>query len=62
MPQEHDQHLVQLMNTAKEHGIIFNSSKCWIRQSQIAIYGAVLTTQDMWPDPSKIQVLQELPT
>ena len=50
------------MQTVKEYGIIFNSAKCWIRQSRIAFYGAVFTAQGMWPDPSKIQALQDLPT
>ena len=27
-PKEHDWHLLQLMQTAKEHGIVFNSTKC----------------------------------
>ena len=61
-PEDLDQHLLQLMQTAKQHGVIFNSSKCRIRQSQIAFYGAVFTTQGMWLNPSKIQVLQDLPT
>ena len=56
-PEEHDWYLLQLMETAKEHGIVFNSTECCIRQPQIAFYGAVFTAQDMWPDPAKIQVL-----
>ena len=40
------------MQTAKDHGIIFNSTKCHIRQAQIAFYGAVFTAQDMQLDPS----------
>ena len=60
--EEHDWHLLQLMQTAKEHDIVFNSAKCHIRQPQIAFYGAVFTAQGMWPDPTKIQALQDLPT
>ena len=62
IPQEHDWHLLQFMKTASQHNIIFNSSKCQIRQPQIAFYGAVFTAQGMQPDPSKIQALQNLPT
>ena len=47
------------METAKEHGIVFNSA---IRQPQIAFYGVVFTAQGMQPDPTKIQALQDLPT
>ena len=60
-PEEHDEHLLCLMESAKTHGIVFNSAKCHIRQPQIASYGAVFTGQGMWPDPSKIQALQDLP-
>ena len=61
-PKKHDWHLLCLIKTATEHGIIFNSAKCWIRQPQITFCGAVFTAQGMWPDPSKIQTLQDLPT
>ena len=49
------------MESAKTHGIVFNSAKCHIRQPQIAFYGAVFTGEGMWPDPSEIQALQDLP-
>ena len=61
-PEEHDEHLLHLMETAKDHGIIFNSAKCYIRQPHIAFYGTVFTSQGMWLDPTKIQALQDLPT
>ena len=60
-PEEHDEHLLHLMESAKTHGIVFNSAKCHIRQPQIAFYGVVFTGQGMQPDPSKIQALQDLP-
>ena len=31
-PEGHDWHLLHLMETAMEHGIVFNSAKCQIRQ------------------------------
>ena len=61
-PEEHDQHLLCLMQIATEHGIIFNSAKCQIRQLQIAFYGSIFTAHGMWLDLSKIQALQDLPT
>ena len=54
-PEQHDEHLLCLMETAKDHGIVFNNTKCHIRQPQIAFYGKVFTAQGMWPDPTKIQ-------
>ena len=50
------------METAQEHGTVFNSTKCQIRQPQNAFYAAVFTAQGMQPDPSEIQALQALPT
>ena len=61
-PEEHDWHLLHLMQTAKEHGIVSNSAKCCIRQPKIAFYGAVLTAQGLRPDPSKLQAFQDLLT
>ena len=57
--EEHGWHLLQLMETAKEHDIVFNSTKCCIRQPQIAFYGTLFTAQGMWSDPTKIQALQD---
>ena len=61
-PEEQDEHLLCLMQSAKDHGIVFNSTKCHIRQPQIAFFGAVFTAHGMWLDPFKIQALQDLPT
>ena len=61
-PEEHDEHLLYLMQSAKDHGIVFHGAKCHTRQPQIAFYGAVFIAQGMQPDPSKIQAFQDLPT
>ena len=58
-PEELEQHLLQLMQTAKEHSLVFNSVKCQIRQCQIALHSAAFTAQGRWQDPAKIQ---DLPT
>ena len=43
-------------------GVVFNKSKCQIRQPQITFYSTVFTTKDMQLNLSKIQALQDLPT
>ena len=53
-PEEHDEHLLCLMESAKTHGIVFIRAKDHIRHPQIAFYGAVFTGQGMQPDPTKI--------
>ena len=60
-PEEHDEHLMCLIESAKTQGIVFNNTECHIRQPQIAFYGAGFTGQGMWLDSSKIQTLQDLP-
>ena len=50
------------MQTAAQHGVVYNSSKCQIRQPQITSYGAIFTTKGMQPNPTKIQAIQDLPT
>ena len=60
-PEEHDEHLLHFIESAKTHGIVFNSAKWHIRQPQIAFYGAVFTGQGMQPDPTKIQSSQDIP-
>ena len=60
-PKEHDEHLLCLMESAKTHGIVFNSAKCHIRQPQIAFYGAVFTGQGMWPQAAGNNSAQAYP-
>ena len=52
---EHDRNLLQLMQTATHQGLVFNSNKQTIHQSQISSYGALFTVQGMRPDPAKVQ-------
>ena len=42
-------------------GLVFNSSKCAINQSQSSFYGAIFTVQGMKPDPAKVQTKPNLP-
>ena len=57
---EHNRNL-QLMQKAIQQGLVFNSSKCAIYQSQISFHGAIFTAQGMRPDPAEVQALQDLP-
>ena len=57
----HDNNLLQLFKTSQDQGLVINSTKFAIYQSQISFYGAMFTAQGMRPDPAKVQALQELP-
>ena len=56
-PEEHEQHFLKLMQIAAQHGFVFNSSTCQIRQPQVTFYGAFVITKDMPPDPAKFQAM-----
>ena len=58
---EHNKNLLKLMQSAQDHGLVFNSNKCSLCQPQISYYGAIFTAQGMKPDPAKVQALQHLP-
>ena len=58
---EHDMHLLGLMNRAKEKGLVFNKSKCQIKQNSISFFGNKYTDQGVKPDPAKIQDVQNMP-
>ena len=58
---EHDRNLLQLMQTASQQGLIFNSIKCSILQPKILFYGVIFTVQGMKAHPEKVQALQDLP-
>ena len=57
---EHDRNLQGLMDRAK-CGLVFNSDKCHIRQSEISFFGNIYSKEGIRPDPAKIQGIQNMP-
>lgn len=57
---EHDRNLIGLMDRATEKGLVFNKSKCSIKQSSISFYGNVYTSDGVKPDPIKIRDVQNM--
>lgn len=60
--EEHDRHLIQLIETAKKEGLVFNSSKCTIKTDKISFYGSLYTAEGNKPDPSKVEDIHNVPT
>ena len=56
--QEHDKNLINLMDVARKHGLVFNSKKCALKQSQIEFYGMIYSASGMKPDPKKVEDLK----
>lgn len=60
--EEHDRNLINLMERAAEAGVVFNSEKCTIKQSNMSFFGNLYTDKGIRPDPAKIWDIQKMPT
>jgi len=60
--EEHDRNLLALMETAKRHGLVFNSEKCAIKEKSISFFGNVYSKDGIAPDPTKVKDIHQMPT
>ncbi|XP_030831434.1 uncharacterized protein LOC115920236 [Strongylocentrotus purpuratus] len=60
--EEHDKNLHLLMETAKQEGLVFNSSKCTIKKEAISYFGSMYTRSGIFPDPSKVEAINTMPS
>ena len=51
---DHNAAMSALMQRAEEKGLVFNSSKCFIRQPKIKFFGRTFSADRISPDPAKI--------
>ena len=58
---EHDKNLHQLMNVAMRNGLVFNSSKCLIKERSVSFFGLIYGIAGIKPDPERIRDLQDIP-
>ncbi|GFR91547.1 transposon Ty3-I Gag-Pol polyprotein [Elysia marginata] len=59
--EEHDKNLLNLMEVSRAKGLVFNSSKCAIKQPQISFYGLIWDEEGIHPDPAKCDNIKEKP-
>lgn len=57
---EHDENLHRLMQRAQEKGLVFNSSKCKIKEESIPFFGHVYSRNGISPDSKKVQAINDL--
>ena len=57
---EHDQNLHQLMQRARETGLVFNPTKCKIKQDSVKFFGNIYDRNGVHPDPEKVQAIVSL--
>ena len=58
--EEHDTNLHNLMKVAAQHGLVFNSEKCVVKQSTITFFGMVYDANGAHPDPGKVDDINNL--
>ncbi|GFR92756.1 Pol polyprotein [Elysia marginata] len=58
---EHCKNLLNLMEVSRAKGLVFNSTKCAIKQPQISFYGLIWDKEGVHPDPAKYDNIKEKP-
>ena len=58
---DHDANLINLFNVAQKEGLVFNSTKCAIKQESVTFFGGVFSAKGYSPDPGKIQGISDMP-
>ena len=56
---DHDANIINLFNVVQKEGLIFNSTKCSIKQDSVTFFG-VFSAKGYSPDPAKIQGITEM--
>ena len=57
---DHDANIINLVNVVQKEGLVFNSTKCSIKQDSVPFFGGVFSAEGYSPDPAKIQGITEM--
>ena len=60
--EDHDRNLKNIMNKAREHGLVFNYEKCQIKSKEISFFGMIYSASGVRPDPKKCEDIKNLPS
>ena len=55
--EQHDRHLIQVLNKCHEIGLKLNPDKCVFGQKQVQFYGNTISTDGIKPDPTKVDII-----
>ncbi len=58
--QEHDERLIQVLETARKNGLTFNWAKCEINAKEMVFLGDLFTKEGLKPDPAKVQAIKDM--
>ena len=59
--EEHDHHLIQVLNMCCEIGLKLNPDKCEFGKFEVTFYGNVVSDQGFKPDPHKVDAIVRMP-
>ena len=54
---EHDANLHNLILVARQHGLVFNLDKCYIKETKITFFHMLFDTEGVHPDPEKVEAI-----
>ena len=60
--EEHDRHLIQVLNKCRAIGLKLNPDKCEFGKSEVTFYGNVVSNQGFKLDPCKVDAIIRMPT
>ena len=58
---DHNANLVNLFNVAQKEGLVFNSTKCAIKQESVTFFGGIFSAKGYSSDPGEIQGINDMP-
>ena len=62
MIEEHDKILKQVLDCAEAHNVKLNYDKLQLQVPEVKYLATIILSEGIRPDPSKTQVISEMPT
>ena len=59
---QHDMHLLQVLNKCREIGLKLNPDKCQFGEKKVQFYGNVISSEGVKLDPTKVDVILKMPS
>ena len=59
---QHNMHLLQVLNKCREIGLKLNPEKCQFGEKEVKFYGNIISLDGVKPDPSKVDVILNMPS
>ena len=60
--EQHDRHLIQVLNKCHKIGLKLNPEKCSFGQREVKFYGNTVSADGVKPDPKKVDIIIRMPS